>query len=91
VVDRAQVLTVLGEQAEELLDLRADQIREELSFKDDLDVDSLALVELTMAVEDAFGIELPEDEVKDLRTIGAFVDVILGKANAAPSAAASPA
>lgn len=90
-VDRAQVLTVLGEQAEELLDLRADQIREELSFKDDLDVDSLALVELTMAVEDAFGIELPEDEVKDLRTIGAFVDVIHGKANAAPSAAASPA
>ena len=79
-VDRAEVMTVLGQQAEELLDLRADQLREDLSFKDDLDVDSLALVEFTMAVEDAFDIELPEDEVKDLRTIGSFVDVILAKA-----------
>ncbi len=79
-------MTVLGQQAEELLDLKADQLREELSFKTDLDVDSLALVEFTMAVEDAFAIDLPEDEVVDLVSIGAFVDLILAK-----TALASPA
>ncbi len=73
---RDEVLAVLRDKAVEMLEVEADQVQEEKSFVDDLKVDSLSLVEYTMDLEDAFGIELPEEELTDVKTIGAFVDVI---------------
>ena len=81
-VERAEVLQVLREKSVEMLEVEADQVLEDKSFVDDLKVDSLSLVEMTMDLEDTFGIELPEEELVDVKTIGAFVDVILGKVNA---------
>lgn len=81
-MDRADVLAVLRTQAVEFLDLEPDQIQEGLSFKDDLDVDSLALVEYTMAVEDVLDIRLPDSEVIDLLTISDFIDLIVTKTQA---------
>jgi acyl carrier protein len=75
-VERAEVLQVLREKAVEMLEVEADQVQEDKSFVDDLQVDSLSLVEYTMDLEDQFGIELPEEELVDVKTIGAFVDVI---------------
>jgi acyl carrier protein len=46
----------------------------------DLDVDSLDLVELAQIVEDEFGIELRGDDVKDVRTVGDVVDLVVAKA-----------
>ena len=66
-----------------MLEVDADQVQEDKSFVEDLQVDSLSLVELTMELEDTFGVELPEEELVDVKTIGAFVDVILAKKNAA--------
>ena len=77
------MLQVLRDKAVEMLEVEADQVQEDRSFVEDLGVDSLALVEYTMDLEDAFGIELPEEELAEVKTIGAFVDVILAKANAA--------
>ena len=77
------MLQVLREKAVDLLEVDAEQVQEEKSFVHDLDVDSLSLVELTMDLEDHFGIELPEEELVDVKTIGAFVDVIHTKVNAA--------
>ena len=77
------MLQVLREKAVDLLEVDAEQVQEEKSFVHDLDVDSLSLVELTMDLEDHFGIELPEEELTDVKTIGAFVDVIHTKVNAA--------
>lgn len=76
------MLQVLRDKAVEMLEVEADQVQEDKSFVEDLKVDSLSLVELTMDLEDHFGIELPEEELADVTTIGAFVDVILAKANA---------
>ena len=76
------MLQVLRDKAVEMLEVEADQVQEDKSFVDDLKVDSLSLVEMTMDLEDHFGIELPEEELVDVKTIGAFVDVILAKANA---------
>lgn len=81
-MERAEVLQVLREKAVEMLEVEADQVQEDKSFVDDLQVDSLSLVELTMELEDTFGVELPEEELVDVTTIGAFVDVILAKKNA---------
>ena len=61
-------------------------MQEDKSFVDDLQVDSLSLVEYTMDLEDALGIELPEEELEDLKTIGAFVDVIMSKLDTALNA-----
>ena len=76
------MLQVLRDKAVEMLEVEADQVQEDKSFVDDLKVDSLSLVEMTMDLADHFGIELPEEELVDVKTIGAFVDVILAKANA---------
>jgi len=75
-MERAEVLQVLREKSVEMLEVEADQVQEDKSFVDDLQVDSLSLVEYTMDLEDAFGIELPEEELVDVTTIGVFVDVL---------------
>ena len=80
-MERAEVLQVLRDKSVEMLEVEADQVQEDKSFVTDLEVDSLSLVELTMELEDHFGIELPEEELTDVKTIGAFVDVILAKVN----------
>ena len=82
-MERAEVLQVLRDKAVEMLEVEAEQVQEDKSFVDDLQVDSLSLVEFTMELEDTLGIELPEEELTDVKTIGAFVDVILAKSNAA--------
>ena len=78
-MERSEVLAVMREKAVDMLELEPDAVQEDKSFVDDLQVDSLSLVEYTMDLEDAFGIELPEDELTDLKTIGAFVDLIMVK------------
>ena len=78
-MERAQVLQVLRDKAVEMLEVEAEAVQEDQSFVDDLDVDSLSLVEFTMELEDVFGIELAEQELVDVKTIGAFVDVIVAK------------
>ena len=42
----------------------------EKSFTDDLDVDSLSMVEIAIAAEDKFGVEIPDDELGNLKTVG---------------------
>ena len=85
-MERAEVWQVLRDKAVEMLEVEADAVQEDKSFVDDLEVDSLSLVEFTMALEDTFGIELPEEELVDVTTIGAFVDVIVAKTGTASNA-----
>ena len=46
------------------------------SFTDDLDVDSLSMVEIATAVEDKFGVAIPDDELANLKTVGDAVTFI---------------
>jgi len=78
-MERAEVLQVLRDKAVEMLEVEAEAVQEDKSFVEDLDVDSLSLVEFTMELEDVLGVELPEEELMDVTTIGAFVDVIMSK------------
>ncbi|MCW2777740.1 MAG: acyl carrier protein [Frankiales bacterium] len=80
---RDEVLAVMREKAVELLEVEADAVQEDKSFVDDLEVDSLSLVEYTMDLEDSLGVELPEDELTDLKTIGSFLDLIMTKLDTA--------
>ncbi len=55
------------------------QVTPEASFADDLGADSLDLVELVMALEETFNIEVGEDELKDISTVGEAFDLIYAK------------
>ena len=65
--------------AVEVLQVSAEQVTPEAKFADDLDADSLDLVELVMALEEAFDIEVPEEELEGIETVGQAFDLVKGK------------
>lgn len=65
--------------AVEVLSVDASKITPEASFGDDLDADSLDLVELVMALEEEFDIEVPESELEGVDTIGKAFDLVSSK------------
>ena len=65
--------------AVEVLSVPEDKVIPEARFGDDLDADSLDLVELVMALEEEFGVEVPEEELEGVETVGQAYDLIAGK------------
>jgi acyl carrier protein len=61
---------------EEVADVKADDVTDDKSFTDDLDVDSLSMVEVAMAAEEKFGVKIPDDELPKLKTVGDAVTYI---------------
>jgi acyl carrier protein len=60
----------------EQLDVKPEQVVPEASFTDDLKADSLAVVELVLALEEAFKIEIPDDETEKIKTVRDAIDYI---------------
>ena len=60
----------------EQFDLEPDQVTENTLLKEDLDADSLDLVDLVMSFEDEFQIEVPEEGVRNIKTVGDIVKYI---------------
>jgi acyl carrier protein len=52
------------------------EITEEASFQEDLNADSLDLVELIMSLEDEFGMKIPDDDAQKIQTVGQAVDYV---------------
>jgi acyl carrier protein len=63
----------------EELGVKPEEVVESASFTEDLGADSLDVVELVMAFEDEFGIDIPDDEVTNIRTVGDAVKYIDSK------------
>ena len=61
---------------EDIAGVSADDVQPDKSFVDDLDVDSLSMVEIVVAAEEKFGVRIPDDEVKNLKTVGDAVSFI---------------
>ena len=76
-MDRQEVLAGLADVAAELLGVSADKVTEEARFDEDLDVDSLGLVEFVMAVEDKFDVKVPEEKLEGIQTVGQAADLVL--------------
>ena len=66
----------LAEIVNEVAGIPADDVQLDKSFVDDLDVDSLSMVEVVVAAEEKFDVKIPDDEVKNLKTVGDAVAFI---------------
>jgi acyl carrier protein len=75
-----EIRTGLAEILAEVADVPADDVSDEKSFTDDLDVDSLSMVEVAMAAEEKFGVKIPDDELPNLKTVGDVVTYITAHA-----------
>ncbi len=78
-MDRSEIESRLTKVLVEELDLDASQITMDADLEDDLEIDSLGVVELLMALEDAFGVKIPDEEAEDIRTVGETVDLLEAK------------
>ena len=70
------VLTGLAEIVEEVAGVAADDVTAEKSFVDDLDIDSLSMVEIAVQAEDRFGVKIPDDQLAQLKHVSDAVDYI---------------
>jgi acyl carrier protein len=74
---REEITAGLAEILEEVAGVNPDDVSEDKSFTEDLDVDSLSMVEVVVAAEEKFGVKIPDDEVQNLKTVGDAVAFIL--------------
>ncbi|HEV7918956.1 MAG TPA: acyl carrier protein [Solirubrobacterales bacterium] len=73
---REQIYEALRKTLSEELEIDAEKINMDASFKDDLEADSLHLIELSMELEDSYGIKIPDEEALELTTVGSVVDYL---------------
>ena len=75
-MNEQEILAGLGEIIEEIAGVPADEVTPGKSFVDDLDIDSLSMVEIAVAAQDKFGVEIPDDQLKDLATVQDVVNYV---------------
>jgi acyl carrier protein len=73
-----KVCSILADQ----LAVDREKVTAEARFSEDLDADSLDLVEAVLALEEEFGVSIPEDEMEGVKTVGQAVDLVASKVGA---------
>ena len=66
----------LADIVNEIAGVPQEDVTPEKSFTDDLDIDSLSMVEIVQACEDKFGVSIPDDQVKNLKSVGDEISYI---------------
>jgi acyl carrier protein len=78
-MERSDALATIQDVAAEVLSVEPDRVTETARFKEDLDADSLDLVELVMGLEERFDISVPEEDLENVATVGNAVDLVMAK------------
>ena len=78
-MERSEIESKLTDLLVEELGLERDKVSTEARFEEDLEVDSLGVVELLMALEDGFGVKIADEEAEQIATVGQAVDVVESK------------
>jgi acyl carrier protein len=71
-----EILAGLAEIIDEVAGVPVDEVTPDKNFVDDLDIDSLSMVEIAVAAQDKFGVEIPDDQLKDLKTVQDVVNFV---------------
>ena len=71
-----EILKGFAEILDEIAGVAADDVTPEKSFINDLDLDSLTMVEVATAAEDKFNVQIPDDDLKDLKTVQDAVEYV---------------
>jgi acyl carrier protein len=71
-----EIIAGLGEIVNEIVGLPAEDVTPDKSFTEELDIDSLSMVEIVVAAEERFGVKIPDSEVTKLKTVGDAVNYI---------------
>lgn len=82
---RQEVLELIRAHLSEELGIDASMIEEASRFKEDLEADSLDLVELVVELEDRYGIRMAEDQAERIKTVGQAVDFVVTQASVNPT------
>ena len=72
----AEIIAGLAEIVEEVTGIEPSEVTPDKSFVDDLDIDSLSMVEIAVQTEDRYGVEIPDEDLAKLRTVQDAVDYI---------------
>jgi acyl carrier protein len=72
-----EILEGLAEIVSEIAGIPTEDVHLDKSFTDDLDVDTLSMVEVVVAAEERFDVKIPDEHVKNLKTVGDAADYIL--------------
>ena len=71
-----EILAGLAEIVDEIAGVPADEVTPDKNFVEDLDIDSLSMVEIAVAAQDKFGVEIPDEQLKDLQTVQDVVNFV---------------
>lgn len=75
-MDRDELFEKIKAVVVEQLGVEEDDVNEDAAFVDDLGADSLDIVELVMALEEEFGVSIPDEQAEKIKTVGDAVDFI---------------
>ena len=75
-MDRSEIEAKLTDLLVDELGIERDRISMDATFEEDPEVDSLGVVELLMALEDNFGVKIPDEEAEQIGTVGQAVDLV---------------
>ncbi len=78
-MERSEIEAKLTDLLVDELGLERDKIASEAKFEEDLEVDSLGVVELLMAIEDNFDVKIPDEDAEKITTVSEAVDIIVSK------------
>jgi acyl carrier protein len=76
-LDREEILTKIQEITADRLGVEESDVTPDASFREDLEADSLDLVELIMELEEQFGMEIPDEEAEKITTVEEAVDYVV--------------
>ncbi len=76
-LDQNEVLAGLAEIVNEETGIATEKVKLDKSFTDDLDIDSISMMTIVVNAEDKFGVKIPDEEVKNLITVGDAVNFIV--------------
>ncbi|GAA4818276.1 MULTISPECIES: meromycolate extension acyl carrier protein AcpM [Tomitella] len=75
-ISQEEIVKNLAEIIEEVTGIEPSEVTMEKSFVDDLDIDSLSMVEIAVQTEDKYGVKVPDEDLANLRTVGDIVEYI---------------